>query len=105
MTWYNTKSQSWRKRYSKDGVAPARIFGVSPWSPFVTNLNTDTLVLYHPSGQNSLNTLYTIETNQVSRNMWHSKCARITARSTSTTYMNSPASNRPFGTSMARRAS
>ena len=28
-----TKSQSRRKRYSKDGVAPARIFGVSPRSP------------------------------------------------------------------------
>jgi hypothetical protein len=38
-----------------------------PLVPIVTNLNTDTLILDHPSGQNSLNTLYTIEMNQISR--------------------------------------
>jgi hypothetical protein len=38
-----------------------------PLVPIVTNLNTDTLILDHPSGQNSLNTMYTIEMNQISR--------------------------------------
>jgi len=37
-----------------------------PLVPIVTNLNTDTLILDHPSGQNSLNSMYTIETNQIS---------------------------------------
>jgi len=38
-----------------------------PLVPIVTNLNTNTLILDHPSGQNSLNSMYTIETNQISR--------------------------------------
>jgi hypothetical protein len=38
-----------------------------PLVPIVTNLNTDTLILYHQSGQNSLNSMYTVETNQISR--------------------------------------
>jgi len=37
-----------------------------PLVPIVTNLNMDILILDHPSGQNSLNTLYTIEMNQIS---------------------------------------
>jgi len=37
-----------------------------PLVPIVTNLNTDALILDHPSGQNSLNSMYTIETNQIS---------------------------------------
>jgi hypothetical protein len=36
-----------------------------PLVPFITNLNTDTLILNHPSGQNSLNSTYTIKTNQL----------------------------------------
>jgi hypothetical protein len=36
-----------------------------PLVPFITNLNTDTLILDHPSGQDSLNSMYTIETNQL----------------------------------------
>ena len=39
----------------------------TPLVPIVTNLNMDTLILDHPSGQNSLNSMYTIETNQISR--------------------------------------
>jgi hypothetical protein len=35
-----------------------------PLVPFITNLNTGTLILDHPSGQESLNSMYTIETNQ-----------------------------------------
>ena len=38
-----------------------------PLVPIVTNLNTDTLILDHPSGQNSLNSMYTVESNQISR--------------------------------------
>jgi hypothetical protein len=38
-----------------------------PLVPFITNLNTDTLILNHPSGQDSLNSMYTIETNQLAR--------------------------------------
>jgi hypothetical protein len=38
-----------------------------PLVPIVTNLNTDTLILDHPSGQNSLNSMYTIKTNQIPR--------------------------------------
>jgi hypothetical protein len=38
-----------------------------PLVPIVTNLNTDTLILDHPSGQNSLNSMYTIKTNQLAR--------------------------------------
>jgi hypothetical protein len=37
-----------------------------PLVPIVTNLNTDTLVLDHPSGQNSLISMYTVETTQIS---------------------------------------
>ena len=37
----------------------------APLVPFVTNLNMDTLILDHPSGQNSLNSMYTIETNHI----------------------------------------
>ena len=76
-----------------------------PLVPIVTNLNTDTIILDHPSGQNSLNSMYTVETNQISREQWHFKCARIITRSTSTTYTNSPVLNRPYDTSMVRRAS
>jgi hypothetical protein len=36
-----------------------------PLAPFITNLNTDTLILDHPSGQDSLNSMYTVETNQL----------------------------------------
>jgi hypothetical protein len=36
-----------------------------PLVPFITNLNTDTLILDHPSGQDSLNSMYTIKTNQL----------------------------------------
>ena len=39
-----------------------------PLVPFVTILNTDNLVLDHPSGQDSLNHMYTVETNQLARN-------------------------------------
>jgi hypothetical protein len=35
-----------------------------PLVPFITNLNTDTLILDHPSGQDCLNSMYTIKTNQ-----------------------------------------
>ncbi len=38
-----------------------------PLVPIVTNVNTDTLILDHPSGQNSLNSMYTVESNQISR--------------------------------------
>jgi hypothetical protein len=38
-----------------------------PLVPFITNLNTDTLILDHPSGQHSLNSMYTIKTNQLAR--------------------------------------
>jgi hypothetical protein len=38
-----------------------------PLVPFITNLNTDTLILDHPSSQDSLNSMYTIETNQLAR--------------------------------------
>jgi hypothetical protein len=38
-----------------------------PLVPFITNLNMDTLILDHPSGQDSLNSMYTIETNQLAR--------------------------------------
>jgi hypothetical protein len=42
----------------------------NPWHvplfPIVTNLNTNTLILDHPSGQNSLNSMYTLKTNQIS---------------------------------------
>jgi hypothetical protein len=38
-----------------------------PLVPFITNLNTDTLILDHPSGQDSLNSMYTIKTNQLAR--------------------------------------
>jgi hypothetical protein len=34
---------------------------------FITNLNMDTFILEHPSGQDSLNSIYTIETNQLTR--------------------------------------
>ncbi len=36
-----------------------------PLVPIITNLNTDTLILDHPNGQDSLNSMYTIETNQL----------------------------------------
>ncbi len=36
-----------------------------PLVPFITNLNTDTLILDHPSGQDSLNSMYTVKTNQL----------------------------------------
>ncbi len=39
-----------------------------PLVPIVTNLNMDTLILDHPSSQNSLNSMYTVKTNQISRN-------------------------------------
>ena len=39
----------------------------APLVPIVTNLNTGTLILDHLSGQNSLNSMYTIEINQISR--------------------------------------
>ncbi len=35
-----------------------------PPGPFITNLNMGTLILDHPSGHDSLNSMYTIETNQ-----------------------------------------
>ncbi len=38
-----------------------------PLVPFITNLNTDTLILDHPSSQDRLNSMYTIETNQHAR--------------------------------------
>jgi hypothetical protein len=38
-----------------------------PLVPFITNLNTDTLILDHPSGQDSLSSMYTIEFNQLAR--------------------------------------
>jgi hypothetical protein len=38
-----------------------------PLVPFITNLNTDILILDHPSGQDSLNSMYTIKTNQLAR--------------------------------------
>jgi hypothetical protein len=38
-----------------------------PLVPFITNLNTDTLILDHPFGQDSLNSMYTVETNQLAR--------------------------------------
>ena len=38
-----------------------------PLFPIITNLNTDTLVLDHPSSQDSLNSMYTVKTNQISR--------------------------------------
>ncbi len=36
-----------------------------PLVPVITNLNTDTLILDHPHGQDILNSMYTIETNQL----------------------------------------
>jgi hypothetical protein len=36
-----------------------------PLVPFIANLNTDTLILDHPSGQDSLNSMYTVKTNQL----------------------------------------
>ncbi len=36
-----------------------------PLVPFIANLNTDTLILDHPSIQDSLNSMYTVETNQL----------------------------------------
>jgi hypothetical protein len=38
-----------------------------PLVPFITNLNMDTLILDHPSGKDSLNSMYTIKTNQLAR--------------------------------------
>jgi hypothetical protein len=38
-----------------------------PLVPFIANLNMDTLILDHPSGQDSLNSMYTIKTNQLTR--------------------------------------
>ncbi len=73
--------------------------------PFVTNLNTDTLILDHPSGQDSLNSMYTIKTTSLPTNTWHCKCARIITRSTSTMHTSSPVLNQPLGTSMARQVS
>ena len=38
------------------------------WVPLVpndTNLNMDALILDHPSGQDSLNAMYTVKTNQL----------------------------------------
>jgi hypothetical protein len=35
-----------------------------PLVPFITNLNTDTLILDHPSGQDSLNSMYTVKTSR-----------------------------------------
>jgi hypothetical protein len=40
-----------------------------PLVPIVTNLNTDTLILDHPSSQNSLNSMYTVKTNQISHDL------------------------------------
>ncbi len=37
-----------------------------PLVPIVTNLNTDTLILDHSSGQDSLNSMYTVKTDQIS---------------------------------------
>jgi hypothetical protein len=45
---------------------PMNIWRV-PLVPFITNLNTDTLILDHPSSQDSLNSMYTLETNQLAR--------------------------------------
>ncbi len=39
-----------------------------PLVPIVTNLNTDTLLLDHPSGLDSLNTMYTVSSSTVARN-------------------------------------
>jgi hypothetical protein len=39
-----------------------------PLVPFVTNLNTGTLVLDHLSGQDSLNHIYTVKTNPLACN-------------------------------------
>jgi hypothetical protein len=36
-----------------------------PPGPFITNLNTDTLILDHSSGQDSLDSMYTVKTNQL----------------------------------------
>jgi hypothetical protein len=36
-----------------------------PLVPLITILNTDTLILNHPSNQDSLNSMYTIETNHL----------------------------------------
>ncbi len=52
----------------KGWQCPRMIFLCVPLIPFITNLNTDTLILDHPSSQDSLNSMYTLETNQIARN-------------------------------------
>jgi hypothetical protein len=39
-----------------------------PLVPIVTNSNMDTLLLDHPSGLDSLNTMYTVSSSTVARN-------------------------------------
>ena len=36
-----------------------------PLVPLVTNINTNTLILDHPNGQDSLNTMYSVKPNQL----------------------------------------
>jgi hypothetical protein len=40
----------------------------APLVPLVTNLNTDTLLLDHPLGLDSLNAMYTVSSSTVARN-------------------------------------
>ena len=74
-----------------------------PLVPFVTNLNTGTLVLDHLSGQDSLNHIYTVKTNPLACNhVVLQMCKNHRQEYLHNVCMNSPASNQPFGTSMAR---
>ena len=84
----------------KGWCSPRTNFWRAPLFPIVTNLNTDTLIMDHPSGQNSLNSMYTSKQTRSPVNMWRSKCAIIIARSTSTTYTKYPTLNQPFATAL-----
>jgi hypothetical protein len=70
VNFYNAKTTKitvLAKGVLKGWCCPRTNLWHAPLVPIVTNLNTDTLILDHPSGQNSLNSMYTIETNQISR--------------------------------------
>jgi len=99
------KSQSQRMRCSKDGVAPARSFDAPLWSP-LSPTSTQTLSSWIIHQVRIASTPCTpLKQTRSPVNSGTSNVQELSPGVPSTTYTNSPALNRPFGTSMARRAS
>ena len=77
----------------------------APLVPLFTNINTDTLILDHLNGHNSLNAMYSVEPNQLAQEHVAIHMCKNPNRSTSTTSMSSPVLSQPFGTYTVRRVS